>query len=61
VLAIEDGREIGDICTYIGMSDSRTVTIKNGANTDLGEDRILGLNDSVTVVWNGSYWVERFN
>ena len=60
ILAIDNAFAIGDICTYIGMNDSRPITIKNGANTSIGEDRILKSHDELSVRWDGFQWVEHF-
>ena len=34
------------------------MTINDGANTALGANRVLGLNDSLTLFYNGDVWVE---
>ena len=41
-----------------GSSDVNTVTINDNAGTALGANRVLGLNDTLSLVWSGSVWVE---
>jgi hypothetical protein len=48
----------GTLLILRGTSDVNTVTINDGANTALGANRVLGLNDSLTLFFNGDQWVE---
>ena len=48
----------GTLLILRGTSDVNTVTINDGANTALGATRVLGLNDSLTLFFNGDLWVE---
>jgi hypothetical protein len=56
--AIADGAPPGTLLILRGSSDVNTVTINDGANTALGANRVLGLNDTLTLVYNGDVWVE---
>jgi parallel beta-helix repeat protein len=56
--AIADGKSIGDLLILEGTSDTNKVTIPNNANTLLGAARILGLEDTLKLIWNGNDWVE---
>ncbi len=57
--AINDGKAQGDLLILEGPS-SGSVTIKNGANVKLkgGLDRTLQSEDTLTLIWNGSDWIE---
>lgn len=58
--AIEDGTE-GKIIYIQGTSDTNTVTIINGVNTKLinGVSFTLGEDDTISLMYNGSVWVEQ--
>ena len=56
--AITSGSGTGLILVLEGTSDVNTVTIPDNANTRLAASRTLGLNDTLTLIWNGSDWVE---
>jgi len=56
--AIADGTNTGQCIVLLGTSDSNTITIKDNANTALAGDCILGLNDTLTLIFNGSVWCE---
>ena len=58
--AINDGVKEGQILVLEGTDDSNTITIQDGANTQLagGADAVLGAGDTVTLIWNGANWVE---
>ena len=56
--SIEDGLEIGQLLILFGNDDTNTITVKDNANTKLGADRILGLKDVLTLVWDGEDWLE---
>jgi parallel beta-helix repeat protein len=59
VTAIADGRDVGDLLILEGRSDANTITIPNNANTRLGAAaRVLGLEDTIKLLWNGSDWLE---
>ncbi len=56
--AIANGSESGLILILEGTSAGNTVTIPNSANTIIGANRTLGLNDTLTLIWNGANWVQ---
>jgi len=56
--AIQDGSVEGQVLILMGTSDTNTITINDDANTILGANRTLGLNDTMMLIWNGSDWVE---
>lgn len=57
--AISDGKAQGDLLILEGTSDTNTITILNGANVKLGSiNRVLGKEDTLTLIWNGNDWVE---
>ena len=53
---LSDG--IGTILILQGASDLNTVQINDGSNTTLGGNRILGINDTLTMIYDGVKWVE---
>ncbi len=56
--AIEDGLETGQILILQGTDDTNTIIIKDNANTALAGDCTLGENDTLTLIYNGTVWVE---
>lgn len=56
--AITDGAFPGQLLLLEGTSDTNTITIKDGANTSLKGDCILGLEDTLLLVFDGDVWVE---
>ena len=56
--AIKNGLFDGQILVLEGTSDTNTITIKNSANTVLGSDAVLGINDVLVLVWNSINWIE---
>ncbi len=56
--AIADGTFAGQGLILQGTSNTNTITIKDNANTALAGDCVLGLKDTLTMVWDGSDWVE---
>jgi len=57
--AISDGKAQGDLLILEGTSDTNTITILNGANVKLGSiSRVLGKEDTLTLIWNGNDWME---
>jgi len=56
--AISAGAAAGQMLILEGTSDSNTVTINDNANTRLVSNRTLGANDTLTLMWDGSAWVE---
>ncbi|MCG2713046.1 MAG: right-handed parallel beta-helix repeat-containing protein [Candidatus Omnitrophica bacterium] len=68
--AIADGKAIGDMLILEGASDANTVTIPNNANVKLsgapggsaenygGTQAVLGLEDTLKLLWNGTDWLE---
>ena len=59
--AISDGSNDGQLLELVGTSDTNTVQVPDGANTNLNGDVILGAEESITLRWNDtdSEWVER--
>ncbi len=57
---IANGSRVGQILLLIGSSDANSVTLNDGANVQLagGANRTLGLNDALTLIWNGTDWIE---
>jgi len=58
VTAIADAAIADTLLILTGGDGTNTVTIRDGANTKLNGDVILGLEDSITLCWNGSDWEE---
>jgi hypothetical protein len=58
ITAIADGAPPGTLLILRGTSDVNTITLNDNANTALGGTRVLGLNDTLTLVYNGDIWVE---
>lgn len=58
ITAIADGAPPGTLLILRGTSDVNTITINDNANTALGGTRVLGLNDTLTLAYNGDIWVE---
>ncbi len=56
--AIANGAVAGQQLILQGTSNTNTVTIKNSANTALSADCVLGTHDTLSMVWDGSDWVE---
>jgi hypothetical protein len=57
--AIADGTAIGNVLVLQGPASATSVTIPNAANTKLGAaSRVLGTGDTLTLIWDGSDWVE---
>ena len=58
--AISDGKAAGDMLILEGASANYTVTVPHGANTILSgaTAKVLGLDDVLTLLWNGNDWVE---
>ena len=58
--AITDGDFVGQLLILEGTHDVNTITIQDGANTQLagGADAVLGAGDTLFLVWNGTVWVE---
>lgn len=58
--AIANGSAVGQILLLIGNSDANTVTVNDGANVQCaaGANRTLGRNDVLTLLWNGTDWLE---
>ena len=58
ITAIATGSGTGLMLVLEGTSDVNTVTVPDNANTRLAAARTLGLNDTLTLIWNGTDWVE---
>ena len=56
--AIVDGKFVGQLLIIEGTSDVNTITIKDNANTKMAGDAVLGLNDTLTLMWNDTDWIE---
>lgn len=56
--AIKDGTFIGEIMILEGTSNTNTITIVDNANTKLNGNVVLGLNETLTLMWNDTDWVE---
>jgi hypothetical protein len=58
--AIADGSTAGDTLILHNLSASFTVTVPHGANTKLAgaASRVLGADDTLTLVWDGLDWVQ---
>jgi hypothetical protein len=57
--AIEDASVIGTVLILEGTDDIQTVTINDGDNVNLGAaSRVLGNDDILMLMFNGSVWVE---
>lgn len=57
--AISNGTYPGDILFLEGTNDTWTITVPNNANTRLGAaTRVLGLDDTLKLLWNGIDWIE---
>jgi len=56
--SITDGL-VGQQITIIGTSDTNTITITNNLGVKLGgATRVLGINDTLTLVYDGTDWLE---
>lgn len=58
--AIADGSAVGQLLLLVGSSDVNTVTVNDGANVQCAgnTNRTLGQNDVLTLLWNGTDWIE---
>jgi hypothetical protein len=58
--AIADGGNVGATLILQGTSDTATITIFDNANTQLNGNtsRVLGANDTLTLIWDGFNWIE---
>ena len=56
--AVKDGGFVGQILVIEGTHDTNTITITDNANTKMAGNVILGVNDTLTLMWNGDDWVE---
>lgn len=56
--SITDGYFNGQLLIIEGTSDSNTVTINDNTNTKMSANITLGVNDTITFVWNGTDWSE---
>ncbi|MDP3015138.1 MAG: NosD domain-containing protein, partial [bacterium] len=57
---IAQGKAAGDILILQGDPGiaANTVTIPNSGNVKLGASRVLAANDTLSLFWSGTYWVE---
>jgi len=58
VTQILAGTSVGQEITVIGTSDTNTLTLDNGDGLVLNGSIIIGNNDILRAIWNGSAWVE---
>lgn len=60
--AITNGAFAGQLLILEGTSDTNTITIKQNANTRLagGADVVLGVNDILGLIWDGTDWLQIF-
>ena len=56
--AVNDGSFVGQLLIIEGTNDVSTITIKDNANTKMAGDAVLGVNDTLTLMWNDTDWVE---
>lgn len=57
--SISDGAYLGQILVISNVDGTagHTLVIKNAANTSIGKDRTLDVNDSIGLYWDGTNWV----
>jgi len=56
--AVADGSEAGDLLILRNGNASDNITVDGaGANVECGGDVVLGPNDTLLLIWNGSDWV----
>jgi hypothetical protein len=56
---IIDGTAIGQEVKIIGRSNTNTIQMNDGNNLKLNGIAILGLNDYIQLIWDGSDWIEQ--
>lgn len=56
--SITDGYFPGQLLIIEGTSDTNTVTINDNTNTKMAGNVTLGVNDTISFIWNTSDWVE---
>lgn len=55
--SLSDGAYLGQMLILVNVdTDADLIVVKDNANTSLGKDRTLDVNDSMTVFWDGSNW-----
>jgi len=55
--SLGDGAYLGQMLILVNVdTDADLIVVKDNANTSLGKDRTLDVNDSMTVFWDGSNW-----
>lgn len=57
--AIADGSTEGQYLCLVNENASDTVAISTGQNTVLSGNTVLGANDMLCVIWDGTNWVEQ--
>jgi hypothetical protein len=55
---ISAGTTVGQKLTLIGRSDTNTVTISNGTGLSLNSSAVLGADDVIQLIWDGTNWTE---
>ncbi|MFH2143554.1 MAG: hypothetical protein ABIJ97_14100, partial [Bacteroidota bacterium] len=58
VNAITDGTLSGQVLLLEGSNNINTITINDGANTQMSGNVVLGLYDTIMFIWNGTDWIE---
>lgn len=58
VPAIGAATNSGQMLILIGTSNTNTVTINSGTGVTLASQVVLGLNDTITLLWVNNKWVE---
>ncbi len=56
--AIVDGYFVGQLLIIEGTDNTNTITIKDNANTKMAGDVVLGINDTITFMWDDTDWIE---
>jgi hypothetical protein len=56
--AISNGSYTGQILVLQGKSNTNTLTVPDNANTKLAGNCTLGDDDTLTLLWEGSDWIE---
>jgi hypothetical protein len=55
---ITAGTAIGQMIILMGTSDTNTVTVPDSGNCNLSAAAVLGNQDTLTLIWDGTKWVQ---
>lgn len=55
---VSNGTDVGQELVLMGRSDTNTVELSNGNNLELNGNIVLGESDSLSLVWDGTNWIE---